>query len=96
MAGGSCKEEIGSLDDRVKDFIPNLVKSNSYVLLMLFAISIFWIKSKNRFLFIWLVFQVSLFLLIGPRRFLTMLTPTMVLTAGNFISKFNYKYILVQ
>ncbi len=90
------KEEIGSLDDRVKDFIPNLVKSNSYVLLMLFAISIFWIKSKNRFLFIWLVFQVSLFLLIGPtRRFLTMLTPTMVLTAGNFISKFNYKYILV-
>ena len=63
---------------------------------MLFAISIFWIKSKNRFLFIWLVFQVSLFLLIGPtRRFLTMLTPTMVLTAGNFISKFNYKYILV-
>lgn len=90
------KEEIGSLGDRLKNFIPSLVKSNSYILLILFAISIFWVKPKNRFLCIWLILQLILFLFIGStRRFLTMLTPIMVLTAGEFISRFNYKYILV-
>lgn len=90
------KEEIGSLSYRVKNLIPNLIESNSYVLLLLFFVSIFWFKPKNNFLYIWLLFQIVLFLFIGPTiRFLTMLTPIVVLTVGNFISRFNYKYILV-
>ncbi len=90
------KEEIGSLADRIKNFVPGLVNSNSYILLLLFIVGLFWSKPRNKFLFIWLLCQVLLFLLIGPtRRFLTMLAPLLALVAGNFISQLRYKYILV-
>jgi len=45
------KEEIGSLTDRLKNFIPNLINSNSWILLVFFALTIpaflFFTTAKN-------------------------------------------------
>ncbi len=90
------KEEIGSLGDRAKNVVPNLVKSNSYVLLTLFILGLFFYKNKNKLIYIWLFFQVLLFFFIGPTvRFLTMLTPVMVLMVGEVLTRLNFRYLLI-
>ncbi len=84
------KEEIGALGDRVWNFIPNLISGNSWLLLLLFALaplsklaklSRLNLDRRGIFLVINLFFLIGLMLTIGPtRRFLTMLTPVVVLS----------------
>lgn len=96
------KEEIGSLGDRIKNFVPQLIYSNSWIFLILFVVSlvsIFYRRYFSReviFLFIWLLFQLLLFVFVGPtRRFLTMLTPVIILMVGGLVSNLRRQYILL-
>ncbi len=89
------KEEIGALGDRVGNFIPNLISDNSLLLLLLFALaplsqsaklSRLNLDRKGIFLVINLFFLIGLMLTIGPtRRFLTILTPVIVLFIGAYL-----------
>ncbi len=86
------KEEIGPLGARVWNFIPELINSNSWVLLLSFGLASVLSLSRlilgkirlsrsKAFLIINLVFLTVLVLLIGPtRRFLAILTPSVVLS----------------
>lgn len=78
------KEEIGSLADRIRNFIPNLVAANSRLFLAISALGlIFAISQKSRLLLITIGFLALLMLFIGPTyRFLTMLTPFFALGGG--------------
>jgi len=92
-------KEIGSLTDRIKNFIPRMMHSNSWLLLSLtdlsiiaLIISIFknWREAlnKNSFLLITFPFLLLLLLLIGPSyRFLTILTPFLALAIGTVLTK---------
>ena len=76
-------KEVGGLGDRLKNFIPRLIATNSWLFLILFAISLIFLR--NTFLFLMFGFLFLLLLLIGPSyRFLTMLTPWMALSIGLF------------
>lgn len=87
-------KEIGSLADRIKNFLPRLIGSHSWTFLLLSAASllsgIFALcrsfrrsAEKYAFLFIASFFLLILLLLIGPAyRFLAMLTPFMALAVG--------------
>src|SRR3989338_3234503 len=76
-------KEIGTVGERMQNFIPRLVATNSWLFLALFAISLFFLR--NIFLFFMFVFLFLLLMLIGPSyRFLTMLTPWMALSVGMF------------
>lgn len=89
-------KEIGSISTRLKNFIPRLLASNSWILLLVLAVSLVagvakmgldkdW-RKKFSFLGLEILFLLLLLLLIGPSyRFLTMLTPFLILTAGTFL-----------
>ncbi len=90
------KEVVGSFGDRLRAFIPNLIASNSPLLMLLFALTIpFFIReiARNRaalrrkaFLDISFVWIILLLLFIGPTfRFLTLLTPFIVMKVGLFL-----------
>lgn len=79
-------KDIGTFTDRARDFFPRLIGSNSWVFLMLVAISLFFLRNP----FLWLVLGYLLLLLsvIGPSfRFLTMLTPFLTLSVGAFLAR---------
>ncbi len=87
-------KEIGSLADRIRNFIPRLINSNSWLFLSLtgasllaFFISLFrnfrLTVQKHLFLSLAVVFLLFLLSVIGPSyRFLAMLTPFMALSAA--------------
>lgn len=92
------KEEVGTLTDRILNFLPNLFNSNSWLFIGLFLltipISVFLffkdrdLFKKKLFLDITLVWLVILLLFIGPTfRFLTMLTPFLALKIGFFANQ---------
>ncbi len=79
------KEEIGTFTDRLRNFIPNLFGTNSWLFLLLFFGSLATL-SKNKFLIITFIYLVTLLLFIGPAaRFLTMLTPFIALSLAPFL-----------
>lgn len=80
------KEEVGSLLDRARNFIPNLLSSNSWLFLALFGFSIPFFR-KNKFFLISIIFLILwIILFIGPTvRFLTILAPFMALSIANFL-----------
>ena len=87
-------KDIGTLNQRLSDFLPRLLSSNSWSLLSFFALAVFaaarnFLKKpadvwrSYGFLIISLVALCGLILLVGPSfRFLTMLTPFLALGAG--------------
>ncbi len=82
-------KEIGSLADRIGDFVPRLISTNSWVFLVLVLVSLVYLRNN----FVLLAFAYLLLLLsaIGPSfRFLTMLTPFFALSAGAFLEKKKY------
>jgi len=99
------KEEIGTLADRLKNFIPNLINSNSWVLLLLFgatipAFLILFFKDpkeslKNKeLLSITYILLILMLLFIGPtRRFLTMLTPFFAINAALILDLIYEKFL---
>lgn len=99
-------KNIGALADRVQNFVPRLVATNSWLFLALFgiALAIFFIKLARRdisretwFVVIAFAWTALLMLKIGPSyRFLTMLTPWMALAlAILFFSLSASRYWLV-
>lgn len=88
-------KEIGALTDRVKNFIPRLIATNSWLFLILFAVSLLFLR--NAFLFLVFGFLFLLFLFIGPAyRFLTMLAPWMALAIGTVFPKQKLFYYLLM
>ena len=91
-------KEIGSLTDRIQNFIPRLIASNSWLFLSLaafsaaaFIVSLFknfkTALQNNNFLLLVISYLLLLLLLIGPSyRFLAMLTPFLALSVGLFLS----------
>lgn len=91
-------KEIGTLADRIRDFIPRLINSNSWVFLSVVAMALIaflisLLKSfkealkKNGLLLIVSCWLLILLLKIGPSyRFLTMLTPFFALSAAIFLN----------
>ena len=89
-AAAPGKEEIGTLSDRIHNFLPTLFGSNSPFLLLLVFTGFFTLRKRHLFLSISLVSFTLLYLLIGPTiRFLTLLTPFLILSAAAF---FNLRY----
>ncbi|MBI4992016.1 MAG: glycosyltransferase family 39 protein [Candidatus Harrisonbacteria bacterium] len=92
-------KEIGTLGDRIRNFIPRMIASNSWLFLSTTAFSLIaflWLLfknpretlNKNSFLLIVFSFLLLLLLLIGPSyRFLTMLTPFLTLAIGLMLIK---------
>lgn len=84
-------KEIGSVTERLGDFIPRLIATNSWVFLLLSAVSLIAIL-KHRYLSLVISYLLLLLLLIGPSyRFLTMLTPFLALGIGAFWDNFRQK-----
>ncbi len=93
-------KEIGALWDRVRDFAPRLIATNSWAFLLLTAFSLigFLVSllksfketlSKHRYLLLVIGYLLFLLLFIGPSyRFLTMLTPFFALSIGSFLDGF--------
>lgn len=89
-------KEVGTLSERASRFLPTLFKTNSWLLLILFLVSIgvaivaaFTKRLKtlreHALLFIVFLFLIFLVLRIGPSyRFLTLLTPFVALSIGVF------------
>lgn len=87
-------KEIGTLAERIRDFVPRLISTNSWVFLSSFAFSFFGFAAailrnhketlrRNAFLAIAVFYLVLLIGFIGPSfRFLTMLTPFAALAAA--------------
>ncbi len=92
------KEEIGALTDRIKNFAPNFVTVNSWPLTALFVISLTTLlRKKNIFPVLAIGWLILLLLLIGPTtRFLTMLTPFVVLSIAIFIDAVYEKIFVVK
>jgi len=103
-------KEIGSLAERLENFVPRTIASNSWSFLFLAGLAllsglILFIKEPKKsllkygFLAISLVFLFLLLLKIGPSyRFLTMLAPFLALTVGiflNFLAGKTKKYFLI-
>ncbi|MBI2507060.1 MAG: glycosyltransferase family 39 protein, partial [Candidatus Niyogibacteria bacterium] len=97
-------KEIGGLTDRLKNFVPRLISTNSWLFLGIFAAAAFaaliaaikkqkeFLK-KHAFLLTAFIYLFLLLMAIGPSyRFLTMLTPFMALTAGVFFYNF-YQFL---
>lgn len=91
-------KEVGAFTQRIQNFIPRLVATNSWLLLSFFglALALFLLKllknfretlAQHAFLVISFLFLVILLLFIGPSfRFLTMLGPFIALAAALFLS----------
>ena len=104
-------KDIGGLSDRIKNFIPRMISTNSWLFLSLAALSLASLfislfknlkesLRKNAFLLIAIFYLAILILLIGPSyRFLTMLTPFLALSAAIFLIEvshyFNGKFALL-
>lgn len=98
-------KEIGGLSNRIKNFIPRMIATNSWLFLSLLTISILEflislikrpkeIIKQNSYLLIAIFYLLILILLIGPSyRFLTMLTPFLSLGIGVFL-ELSHSYIL--
>ncbi|MDP3729702.1 MAG: glycosyltransferase family 39 protein [bacterium] len=98
-------KEIGSLKDRLENYIPRNIAAHSGILLIVFILSfigycsLFWKEIKahhtqHAFVLIAFVAVGLLMLKIGPSyRFLTMLTPFMVLMIGAFRVYANKKFL---
>lgn len=85
-ASAPGKKEIGTLSTRFRDFSPNLFGSSSPLLLLLAFTGLFTLRRRHTLIIISLIFLLFLYLLIGPTvRFLTMLTPFLVLSAASLI-----------
>ncbi len=100
-------KEIGSFGERIQNFIPRIIASNSWLFLSLVVVSLsaFFIsifrnfKSTIQKYFLLLIiccWLLVLLLVIGPSyRFLAMLTPFMALSAAIFLNSVSgYSYIL--
>ena len=80
------KEEIGTLGDRLRNFIPNLIATNSKVFLVLSVFGFFLPFKRRGLLPIIVEYLILLLLFVGPTtRFLTMLTPFLALGSGNIL-----------
>lgn len=88
------KEKVGDLAQRTLRFIPALIKSNSWLFLSIFGLSLSAIfRKKNVFAAIALFWLALLILRIGPTyRFLTILTPFMILSVGSFLNDLNERF----
>src|SRR3989338_8526924 len=80
------KEEAGTILDRIRNFLPNLIQSNSWLFLLMSFLGLSALF-KSRFLLVSLVFLVFLIAgFIGPQmRFLSMLVPFLALGIGFLI-----------
>lgn len=86
-------KEIGMPTDRLKNFLPRLIATNSWLFLGLFAVSLIFLR--NAFLWLTFGFLLLLLMLIGPSyRFLTMLTPWMALALGGATAKWRMNRFL--
>jgi len=95
-------KEIGTLAHRVKEFVPRLIQSNSWLFLMAYAGALLaFIVSlaknmkvtleRHKFIILATIFIILLLLLVGPSyRFLTMLTPFMALGIAAFFGQIKY------
>ncbi|MDO8500112.1 MAG: glycosyltransferase family 39 protein [bacterium] len=91
------RTEVGTLGQRIRDFVPHLIESNSWLFLSLFTTSFLAFLAllfrcpketlkKFGFLATMFFYLAALLLLIGPTyRFLTMLAPFMAISTGVFI-----------
>lgn len=91
-------KEIGALTDRVRNFAPNLARSNSWLFLSVFLLSLLgflWSAArhpleafkKHRFLILAFFFLLLLIVRIGPSfRFLSMLPPFLALTSAALLA----------
>src|SRR3989344_2492607 len=78
-------KETGTLLERAGDFFPRLVSSHSWLFLLLAAISLVFLR--NAFVVTALASLLLLIAVIGPAyRFLTMLTPFLALSIGNWLA----------
>ncbi len=87
-------KEIGTLAERARNFMPRLVASNSWALLLVFGLSLVGLAvavfkdpqnafRKNAFLILSIFFLTVLLFFIGPSfRFLTMLAPLVALASA--------------
>lgn len=99
-------KKIGGLTERIQNFVPRLIASNSWLLLLAAGLSLVKIFGlsfnkpkevfiKHGFLLISLFWLLFLLLLIGPSyRFLTMLTPFLALSAAILFVEFPEKIFL--
>ncbi|MFY9462125.1 MAG: glycosyltransferase family 39 protein [Candidatus Sungiibacteriota bacterium] len=98
------KEAIGSLADRLQDYIPALVKTNSPMFLAFAVLGVIlaaWQalrknerKLEHITLFAFLLWFAALMLVVGPTyRFLAMLTPWFALFAGIFVSFIGRRFL---
>ena len=92
------KEEIGTLTDRIKNFVPNFVTVHSWLFTALFVASLTTLlRKKNAFLILAIGWLILLLLLIGPTiRFLTMLTPFVVLSIAIFANAIYEKFFAAK
>ena len=85
-------KELGTLGDRLKNLVPRLIATNSWIFLGLFAGSLIFLR--NAFLWLIFIFLFLLLMLIGPSyRFLTMLTPWMALSIGNVAEHYFFAFL---
>lgn len=78
-------KDTGTLLERAGDFFPRLISSNSWLFLLLAAVSLVFLR--NAFVISALAFLLLLLVVIGPSfRFLTMLTPFLALSIGGSLS----------
>ncbi len=100
-------KEIGTIAERVGNFLPRLITSNSWLFLAVFFSSLsaflIWLVrrpvemlEKNKFLLVAAAFMTLLILLIGPSyRFLAMLAPFLALPSAVFLwwlyGKYGYR-----
>lgn len=91
-------KEVGTLLGRLREFIPRLIATHSWIFLSMFALTILtfltalfkgWkeVLKKHAFLIIALIYLTALLIIfIGPSyRFLTMLTPFMAIAVSLFL-----------
>ncbi|TSC96395.1 MAG: hypothetical protein Athens101426_400 [Parcubacteria group bacterium Athens1014_26] len=98
-------KDIGTIADRVRNFAPRLVATNSWIFLSLFALAVISfiyslfknfkkVLKEHGFLIISIFYLVILLLFIGPSyRFLTMLTPFAALAVAVFLVNFYNKFL---
>ena len=89
-------KEIGTLLVRAHDFLPRIIGSNSWLFLVVSAVSLLFLR--NAFIAISLVWFLVLLAVIGPSfRFLTILSPFLALSTGALFGKFleRRKYVIL-
>ncbi|MDA1335158.1 MAG: glycosyltransferase family 39 protein [bacterium] len=98
-------KEIGTLGERIERFVPTLFKINSYVFIILFLLSLIFfvfrlfsrpkeVWKKHSLLIIALtLFSLFIVIVIGPSyRFVSMLTPFLVLSVAVFLAHIWRRY----